>query len=153
MKNVLWDGKLEIHKQAAFTDAYRWWTRQFPHLMPPSIVDVLVMMIQSGDFFPNQQYVCTPQGLPDLTKADAYWRLMFDPASATRRTIMAIFFASGVWDERSCQNRRGAMNVAVSKLGSFATASDYTNKNDEREVAKRDDQRRRAAGESDYFEL
>ena len=110
------------------------------------------MMIQSGDFFPNQQFVCTPQGLPDLTKADAYWRLMFDPSAASRRDIMAIFFAPGAWDERSRQNRRGAMNVAVSQLGSFATASDYTNENDEREQAKRDDRRRRAAGELDFFE-
>ena len=91
-KMTCWEGKQELHKQSMFTDCYRWFSRMFPGQYPPSFIDVIVMMIRTGEYFPNQQWVLLPTGVPPPAKAQAMWHLMFKPHTCSRRNAMIIFF-------------------------------------------------------------
>ena len=89
---TFWAGKQELHKQSLFTDCYRWFTRMFPGQYPPSFIDVIVMMIRTGEYYPSQQWVLLPTGITSPAKAQAMWHLMFRPQTCTRIDVMIIFF-------------------------------------------------------------
>ena len=91
-KLTFWAGKQELHKQSLFTDCYRWFTRMYPGQYPPSFIDVIVMMIRTGEYYPSQQWVLLPTGITSPAKAQAMWHLMFRPHTCTRRDVMIIFF-------------------------------------------------------------
>ena len=64
----------------------------FPGKYPPSFIDVIVMMIRTGEYYPSQQWVLLPNGITSPAKAQAMWHLMFRPQTCTRRDVMIIFF-------------------------------------------------------------
>ena len=51
------------------------------------------MVIRTGRYFPNQQWVLLPGGMQLPAKAQAMWHLMYKPETCARRDIMLIFFS------------------------------------------------------------
>ena len=51
------------------------------------------MVIRTGRYFPNQQWVLLPGGMQLPAKAQAMWHLMYKPETCARRGIMLIFFS------------------------------------------------------------
>ena len=62
VKMTFWDDKKAMHKTCLFTDAWRWFTNTYPGADVPQFVDILVLMVKTGHYFPNQQWVLKPQG-------------------------------------------------------------------------------------------
>ena len=115
-KLTFWAGKQELHKQSLFTDCYRWFTRMFPGQYPPHFIDVIVMMIRTGEYYPSQQWVLLPTGITSPARAQAMWHLMFRPQTCTRRDVIMIFFT----DQKGSLYRSEIENIIdqmVTKMG------------------------------------
>ena len=115
-KLTFWAGKQELHKQSLFTDCYRWFTRMFPGQYPPHFIDVIVMMIRTGEYYPSQQWVLLPTGITSPARAQEMWHLMFRPQTCSRRDVIMIFFT----DQKGSLYRSEIENIIdqmVTKMG------------------------------------
>ena len=108
--------KKEMHKTCLFTDAWRWFTNTYPGADVPQFVDILVLMVKTGHYFPNQQWVLKPMGIESVDKAQSFWRLMFHPETCTRRDIITIFFVdmkTSLYRDQASES----MATVISRMG------------------------------------
>ena len=116
VKMTFWDDNKKMHKTCLFTDAWRWFTNTYPGADVPQFVDILVLMVKTGHYFPNQQWVLKPQGIESVDKAQSFWRLMFHPETCTRRDIITIFFVdmkTSLYRDQASES----MATVISRMG------------------------------------
>ena len=77
VKTSFWDNMLEIHKTTLFTDVFNFHQLKRANTDPGHVVDALVQMIQSGDYFPAQTWVLHATGIASPSKV----RLEFEIVS------------------------------------------------------------------------
>ena len=88
----------------------------FPGQYPPHFIDVIVMMIRTGEYYPSQQWVLLPTGITSPARAQAMWHLMFRPQTCTRRDVIMIFFT----DQKGSLYRSEIENIIeqmITKMG------------------------------------
>ena len=79
---------LEIHKTTLFTDVFNFHQLKRANTDPGHVVDALVQMIQSGDYFPAQTWVLHTTGIASPSKV----RLEFEIVSyqSYRNTVPTV---------------------------------------------------------------
>ena len=76
VKTSFWDNILEIHKTTMFTDVFNFHQLKRANTDPGHVVDALVQMIQSGDYFPAQTWVLHTTGIASPSKVQFDFELV-----------------------------------------------------------------------------